>query len=128
MLKKLLVISVAFLCFGTSSIANAQQCNGTAATALLACSHLSNESCRTTAGCANDITQSLTAQDVIEAAANKCCALSTRKKRACLNRYVTQLNVTRAKAPAAVRAFLQRARVGVSALRTNGCSTGTLGE
>jgi len=128
MFKKLFVVSAAFFCFGTASIASAQQCTGTAATSLLACSHLSAESCRATAGCVNDITQSLSAQNVIEAAATKCCALSSNRRRTCLNSYGNRLNLARLRAPLVVSRFLTRARSGVLELRTNGCSTGTLGE
>lgn len=111
----------------TAATAAAQQCVNDAASNLLACAHVSLESCRLGNGCEADRRQALTVQDIVEDAAARCCHRPARKQRRCLVREARALNRTRARAPRSVRPFLREARIGVQALRVNGCSTGSLG-
>lgn len=111
-----------------SSGAHAQSCRSSSATNLLGCAHVMLEDCRQTEGCPKDLRQALSVQDVLEAAARRCCPLSGRRERDCINSYANSLRRTSDRAPSALRSFLSEARRKVLELRSNRCSTGTLGR
>jgi hypothetical protein len=120
-----LLLAAASLSF--AGTAAAQSCTGDAADNLLACSHISMVQCREAQSCENDVKQAVSAQDIIDAAAAKCCPLSRRAELRCLNTYAAQLRRARLQAPRSLRDFLIEARANVLALREF-CDAGSLGD
>lgn len=122
---KIIVAAVAALLM-TASGASAQSCSNEEA--LLACEHVSMESCRLSSSCVGDRTQGTTVQDVVEDTAAACCSRPEKRAKECVRRVSARLTLSLARAPAKVKSFLREARAGVAELNKNGCSTGTLGE
>lgn len=94
----------------------------------LACSHVSIESCRATNNCLGDGAQAVSAQDLIEDVAAKCCSFSTKKKiTKCVKK--AQRKLTKAKRfPGKGGDFAKAVRKKLNDLKTTSCSTGTLGD
>ena len=94
MTRTIILMSIfgSFLIMSPNS-ARAQACS--LADTLLACSHVSIESCRLSMSCEGDRTQAQSCQDVVEGMASRCCSKSTTKKR---NRCISkdQRKITRA--------------------------------
>jgi hypothetical protein len=126
-IKKIFTLS-AFILICTLNNVEAQSCTGTNANNVLACSHVSIESCRLATGCTADRKQVLSAQDVVEDTASVCCARTGGKRRACIATAASKLLLASTQAPTKVRTFLRESRRRVLLLRTNGCSTGSLGS
>jgi hypothetical protein len=93
---------------------------------LLACAHVSHQSCRASVGCVGDIQQALSVQDVLERAAVLCCTQGTSSS--CLTRFANRLQRVNRGAPVIMKSFIRKAREEVLALANNGCDTGSLGD
>ena len=94
---------------------------------LLACEYIDITDCRMSFGCEDDRSQGLTIQDLVEDAADKCCERNSQKKiNRCLRGFRRGLRFPR-RVPG-LKTFIREGRAAVKELRTNGCSTGTLGE
>jgi hypothetical protein len=106
----------------------AQACTSTSAEDLISCQHAAIEECRVANSCEDDRHQALSAQDVLESAASLCCSRPTMGRNRCISSFSRSLAQARQQAPRALKPFLATARSRVVTLRTNGCSTGSLGE
>jgi hypothetical protein len=122
-IRVFLALSIAFL---LSNTASAQNC--ALEDTLLACSHISLEGCRDDVGCATDRSEALSVQDIVESVAASCCSFATKKANKCIKKYTNRLSRTIALAPANLKPFLREVKAEVTELRTNGCSTGSLGN
>ena len=95
---------------------------------LLACDHITTENCRAANSCDGDRSFGLTQQDIVEDVADTCCSRSTANKiQRCLRKQRRRLNRSRRLVVNILKPFLREAREGVTELRLNGCSTGSLG-
>ena len=128
LLVTLTVASSLFAATFTPSNGFADSCTGASADTLLACAQVGLQSCRISTGCTGNRVVSITSQDVVNDTAKLCCAKNGNKRKYCLNATADKLILAYSHSPASLRPFIRESRRRVLALRSNGCSTGSLGN
>ncbi len=124
-LRNLIIVGIFTLMSAQSAFA--QTCENVEA--LKACEHIALESCRTESECEGDRAQGQTCQDLVEDTAERCCSKPTAKqRRECINVDLLKLTRGLAEVPRPVKQYLRTCRANIKELKTNACSTGSLGE